>query len=106
MTTIGSASQAFTLTVTKAPAIKKIQARTARVGSPADLTIQATGYPVPALTESGQLPNGLTFTDHGNGTATIAGTPTTGSTGTYTPTITATSTAGTANQPLTLKIKN
>jgi hypothetical protein len=30
---------------------------------------------VPAVTKKGTLPKGLTFTDNGNGTATIAGTP-------------------------------
>lgn len=100
----GSTTQAFALTVTRAPEIKKISTKSARVGAPMVLTVTATGYPVPAFTESGQLPNGLTFTDNGNGTATIAGTPATQNIGTYALTITATSTAGTASQPLTLKI--
>ena len=39
------------------------------------------------LTETGALPPGVTFTDNGDGTATLAGTPTTG--GTYPFTITA-----------------
>jgi Putative Ig domain len=103
--TAGTATQAFTLTVTRSPAIKKIPAKTARVGASMVLTITATGYPVPAITESGQPPNGLAFTDNKNGTAAIAGTPATGTTGTCTLTITAASTAGTASQPLTLKIK-
>jgi alpha-tubulin suppressor-like RCC1 family protein len=101
----GSATQAFTITVTRAPAIKKIPAKTARAGASVNLTIKATGYPAPALTESGQLPAGLTFTDQGNGTATITGTPTTDSVGTYTLAIRATNTIGSASQPLTLKIK-
>ena len=50
--------------------------------------------PAPALTESGALPAGLTFTDNGNGTATIAGTPAAGSGGSYPITITATNAAG------------
>ena len=41
-------------------------------------TVTTTGYPAPTITETGALPAGLTFTDNGNGTATISGTPATG----------------------------
>ena len=68
------------------------------MGAALRLTIQATGYPAPALAESGPLPGGLTFTDNGNGTATITGTPAAGSGGRYPVTITATNTAGTATR--------
>jgi YVTN family beta-propeller protein len=94
----GTATQAFTLTVTRAPAIHKIPAIRTRVGAALRRTVRATGYPAPALTESGPLPSGLTFTDHGNGTAVIAGTLATGSGGRYRVTITATNTAGTATR--------
>lgn len=40
---------------------------------PVDYTVTATGTPAPALTELGQLPAGITFTDNGNGTATLGG---------------------------------
>ena len=40
---------------------------------PVDFTVTATGMPTPALTELGQLPAGITFTDNGNGTATLGG---------------------------------
>ena len=69
------AHQKATLTVTRAPAIRKIRATRARVGVALRLAIRATGYPVPVLAESGPLPGGLSFTDHGNGVAVIAGTP-------------------------------
>jgi hypothetical protein len=39
-------------------------------------SMTTTGFPVPALHETGALPAGLTFHDNGNGTATLAGTPT------------------------------
>ena len=74
----GTATQAFTLTVTRAPAIREIRNKRDRVGVPLRLMIRATGYPAPAVAESGSLPSGLTFTDNGNGTATIAGTPAAG----------------------------
>ena len=53
-----------------------------------------TGAPTPALTETGALPAGITFTDNGNGTATIAGTATSGTGGSYPITITATNAVG------------
>ncbi len=49
----------------------------------------STGPPTAALTETGALPSGVTFTDNGNGTATLAGTPASGTHGTYSLTITA-----------------
>ncbi|HEX3795579.1 MAG TPA: putative Ig domain-containing protein [Acidimicrobiales bacterium] len=49
----------------------------------------STGTPTAHLSESGALPSGVTFTDNGDGTATLAGTPAAGSTGTYAITVTA-----------------
>jgi len=94
----GTATQAFTLTVTRAPAIRKIRTIRARVGAPLRLTVRATGYPAPALAESGSLPGGLSFTDNGNGTAVIAGAPAADSGGRYPVTITAANTSGTGQR--------
>ena len=95
----GTATQAFTLTVTRAPAIQKIRTVRTRVGAALRLTVRATGYPAPALAESGPLPGGLTFTDKGDGTATIAGILAADSGGgCYPVTITATNTVGTATR--------
>lgn len=44
-------------------------------GSPFSFTVTTSGTPVPSITEKGTLPNHLRFTDNGNGTATISGTP-------------------------------
>ena len=46
-----------------------------------------TGSPTPTVSESGALPGGVTFTNNGNGTATLSGTPT--AAGTYPLTLTA-----------------
>jgi PKD repeat protein len=100
----GTATQAFTLTVTRAPAIRKIRTIRVRVGVPLSLTVRATGYPPPALAESGPLPGGLSFTDNGNGTAVIAGTPAAGGGGRYPITITATNTSGTATRHFTVVV--
>ena len=53
-------------------------------------TVTATGVPTPVLSEAGALPAGVTFTDNGNGTATIAGTAAPASVGSYQLTIIAT----------------
>ena len=57
-------------------------------------TVTTTGYPAPTITETGALPSGLTFTGNGNGTATISGTPASGTAGTYPVTISATNASG------------
>ncbi|MEZ5287544.1 MAG: LamG-like jellyroll fold domain-containing protein, partial [Vicinamibacterales bacterium] len=81
---VGSpAVQAFTLTVTQPPVITSAAAATLAAGVPGSFTIMATGFPTPALTASGVLPAGVTFTDNGNGTATLAGTPAPASAGAY-----------------------
>ncbi len=99
----GTATQAFTLTVTRAPYIKKVHTIRAREGIQLNRTIRAIGYPAPALTESGPLPAGLSFTD-GNGTAVITGTPATGSSRRYRITIIATNASGTTTRPVILLI--
>jgi hypothetical protein len=100
----GTVTQTFTLTITKAPVIKKIPTTTAHVGVALNLAITASGYTTPAITESGALPSGLSFTDNGNGTATITGTPAAGSGGSYPITITATNQLGTTSQTFTLNV--
>ena len=65
-----------------------------------------SGSPAPALAIGGvALPSGVTFTDNGNGTGTLSGTPATGSGGTYALTFTASNVVGSsAPQPFTLTI--
>ncbi|MCX6400533.1 MAG: putative Ig domain-containing protein [Propionibacteriales bacterium] len=54
------------------------------------------GFPEPTLTATGALPDGVTFVDNGDGTATLAGTPAGDSVGTYSFTITAVNGIGAA----------
>jgi hypothetical protein len=71
------AMQNFTLTVNEAPTITSANNVTFTVGTPGTFTV-TTGhsFPInPALSETGALPLGVTFTDNHDGTATIAGTP-------------------------------
>lgn len=46
------------------------------LGQPGQMHLRSTGYPTPVFTQSGGLPPGTTFTDDGDGAATLAGTPT------------------------------
>jgi len=102
------ASQSFTLTVSKAPAAPAITSDpdpTFVVGTAGTFSVTTTGNPVAKITESGNLPTGVTFTDNGDGTATVAGTPADGTRGSYPFTITASNGVGTdATQSFTLTV--
>jgi hypothetical protein len=90
-------------TATSAPEITSANATSFTADTAGTFTVTATGSPTPALTETGTLPNGVTFTNNGNGTATLAGTPTVA--GTFTLTLTAHNTSGTdATQTFTLTV--
>ena len=84
------ATQSFTLTVHAAPAITSAASTTFTVGSAGTFTVTSTGNPTAGLSETGALPTGVTFTDNGDGTATLAGTPAAGSGSSYPFTIHAT----------------
>jgi beta-glucosidase len=96
--------QVFTLTVGTEPAIASANSAQFAIGTAATTTVTTTGFPAPSLTESGALPTGVSFTDNGNGTATIAGTPAAGTQGTYPLTITASNGLTPATQTLTLTV--
>src|ERR1700736_4332753 len=74
----------------QAPAITSANNTTFTAGAAGTFTVTTSGFVVPpTITESGALPGGVSFTDNGGGTATIAGTAASGSGGTYSITITA-----------------
>src|SRR6202041_210967 len=94
-----------TITVTAPPSITSVNSTSFTVGTAGSFTVTTTGSPTPALTESGSLPNPVTFKDNGNGTATLSGTPATGTAGFYPITITASNGVGTAaTQSFTLTV--
>ncbi|MEO6500586.1 MAG: putative Ig domain-containing protein [Jatrophihabitantaceae bacterium] len=101
------ATQSFTLTVTKKPVITSGNAATFAIGTAGAFTVTTTaGYPTPTtLSATGTLPTGVSFTDNGDGTATLAGTPAAGTTGSYPLTIGASNTAGTTQQSFTLTVQ-
>jgi hypothetical protein len=100
----GVTTQAFVLTVTAAPAIVTGTSATATVGSGFNFTVRAKGAPAPTLSETGAIPQGLTWTDNGDGTATLAGAPGVAQGGVYKLTFTAASVTGTATQSFTLTV--
>ena len=85
----GSAQQTLTVTVAQAPAITSKKSVNLTAGAPGSFSVQATGSPTATISESGTLPPGVSFTDNGDGTATLAGTPASGTSGSYPLTITA-----------------
>ena len=98
----GTVTQTFTLTLNQAPAITSHASTTFTAGDTGTFTVTTRGFPAPAVTQTGALPVGVTFTDNGNGTATISGIPATG--GSYPVLITAANSFGSASQSFTLKI--
>jgi hypothetical protein len=108
---VGSnATQAFTLTVNpgsapSAPAITSGNATAFTVGQQVSFVVTATGFPAPSFSEVGTLPLGVTLLDNGDGTATLSGTPTAGTSGTYSFTIRASNGVGSnATQAFTLTV--
>lgn len=90
----GSDSQSESITVdasgsVQAPQITSASSTTFDTGGMSTFTVTTTGSPTAVLNESGTLPDGVTFADNGNGTASLSGAPGAGTAGTYTLTITA-----------------
>ena len=101
--TAGKTSQAFLLTVDQVPSMPSGETVPETAGAAFDFAVTAKGYPVPALT-SGTLPTGVTFTDNGDGTGTLSGTPAVAA-GKYTLQVTATNVAGSATETIILAVK-
>ena len=92
--------------VEQAPAFTSANHVDLQAGVPANFIVTTSGVPPPAINYSGTLPTGVTFTDNGDGTATIGGTPVNGSGGTYSLVLTAINAAGIANQNFTITVCN
>jgi Putative Ig domain len=98
-----TASSGLSSAATVAPAFTSADHTTFQIGTAGTFTI-TTDPAALTLTKSGPLPTGVSFTDNGDGTATLAGTPATGSDGAYPLTLTATNSAGSTNQAFTLTV--
>jgi hypothetical protein len=107
---VGTApTQTFTLTVNEAVLITSPASASFSVGINRSFAITTSSrFPRPTtLVEVGPLPNGLSFTDKGNGTATVAGTPAAGSRGTYPVTVIASNgIAPAGRQPLVITVNS
>jgi hypothetical protein len=102
-----AANQSFTVTVDAPPTITSSDSATFTEGAAGSFTVTTSGNPTASLSETGDLPGGVTFTDNGNGTGTLAGTPTVGSNGTYPITIGASNgVSPNANQSFTLQVSS
>jgi Calcineurin-like phosphoesterase/PEGA domain len=92
----------FSLIVQTPPAITSAASTSFTTNVAGSFTVTTTGSPTPSLSESGVLPTGVSFTDNGNGTATLAGTATSQSASTFT--MTASNAAGSVQQTFTLNV--
>jgi hypothetical protein len=64
---------AQSFTVVEAPTITSANNATFTVGTSGTFTVTATSYPAASITESGALPNGITYVNNNNGTGTLSG---------------------------------
>jgi hypothetical protein len=62
------------VTDSQAPSITSTNATTFTAGTAATFKVQTSGVPTPSISGTG-LPAGVTLTDNGDGTATLASTP-------------------------------
>lgn len=77
------ATQTLEITVRKRAAIVSVPEPTFTVGQAGSATFKASGYPTPTVHLYGTLPTGVSFTDNGDGTGTLSGTPQPGTAGEY-----------------------
>jgi len=73
-------------------------------GSQNHFVVGSLSYPKDSLTESGTLPRGVSFSVHGNGTATVAGKPSLATLGSYNLSVAAKNQFGTSSQTFTLVV--
>ena len=78
----------------QAPTITSLASALTGMRSPFSFIVTSTGAPTPVITEKGMLPVGVTFTDNGNGTASLKGTARLGTRGRYPITIIASNGVG------------
>jgi hypothetical protein len=97
--------QKFVLTVDASPSITSGENTTFSVGQSGAFEVTTAGAPTAALIEIGTLPSGVTFTDNGDGTGTLSGTPRTNTIGVYPVSIIANNGIGSPDiEPLTLTV--
>jgi len=101
---LGHASELFVLTVQQLPVITSGAAAAFTTGVNSSFDITTTGFPAAQLSESGALPKGLSFTNNGDGTGTIAGMAAATAGGKYTISLYAANSYGTVSKAVTLTV--
>jgi hypothetical protein len=87
------------------PAFTSADHTTFTAGTFGSFTVVTTpAHPTASITATGPLPNGVTFHDNGDGTATISGTPSPGTGGVYQLGLKATNVVGSATQDFHLTV--
>jgi type VI secretion system secreted protein VgrG len=85
------------------PVITSGSSTSADVGHSLSFQVVATGSPTPTFSYTGSLPHGVTFN---TSTGVLSGTPSNGSQGNYSITVTATNSLGWTSQTLKLSVTN
>jgi len=99
--------QTFTLTINESPVITSTDQVTFVEGNAGTFTVTTSSTPTAIVTYSGDLPEGVTIVNQGDGTAILSGTPAIGTASTYTINIIASNKIGDdANQTLILIIQS
>ena len=100
----GATTQTFVLTVDESASFTSVNTGAFTVGTAGTpIPVTTDGFPIAAISETG-LPSGLTLTDEGDGTAALTGTPSAGTQGVYSVTLTAANALHTATQIFTLDV--
>ena len=97
-----ASTQNLIVTVDGAPRFTSATEESFVLGTSGSFTVTTSAAPTATLHESGTLPPGMTFTDNGDGTATLAGTPT--AVGNFPLSITAQNEGGSTSQNLTVQV--
>lgn len=87
-----------------APAFTSTNSANFQVGIADTFVVTTTGVPTAAITVQGSLPPGVLFSDRGNGSATLSGTPAAGTGGRTSVVLTATNSVGIVQQTLFVNV--
>ena len=98
------ASTPYTITVNEDPVVEGSASVRFVVGTPNLVTYSTDGFPMPSLEASGDMPDGVTFDDNGDGTGTLSGTAPASELGSHVITITATNAAGSDDLVVTIEV--
>jgi hypothetical protein len=100
----GRAARSLNIVVGFAPVVITEPGATFTAGSQNRVVVASLGDPTSSLSESGNLPKGVTFASTSNGTATIAGRPSPGTHGSFDVALTARNSFGVSHQSFTLVV--